>query len=431
MKNRKRANLILAVLIIIFILLAVLKHYLGEIFIIRMMIFIVEAALVGSIADWFAVTALFEKPLGLPIRPIVPSNREKILNNLTLIINNNLLDMDYVQNSIKKMPIGQTLVDMVENKSIIHEVQGFLLSQAFKIIENFKNDKAKFLNYLKNKTKDIHFIKTKIISFINDFIKKKFTKEVLSSLLDKAIELLNKAETREKLYIFLDAKISAKAGTRLSIFGGVKTFADVGKLTSAIQSEGTDFLMELKTTDEIYNELKILIDKFSKERLMKADLQNMLENFIDKFLTEERLDKLLTKAEIFLSSLFKDGKEASKDKREAIADIVKELIEDLWKAIKNDADTLNWIDSLIKGLIIEIIAANRMEFSKFIEERIKGFTNDQLSDLIENSAGEPLHWIRINGAMLGALLGIVLFSFINFLYDPFIIPIAHRFIGII
>lgn len=432
MKNRKKANIILIILMLVFMILAVLKHYYGEPFFIRMFIFIVEAAMVGSIADWFAVTALFERPLGLPIKPIIPSNREKILNNLSTIINNNLLDMNYIQNTIENMQVSKTIIGIVEDKTTMNNAKNWLLTHTLNALSSYRNDKTKytkFINFIVEKTKDINYIKTKVLKVADKYIQNRFTKVAYSRMLDKLIILLSKDSSYNKLYEFLNNHINEKAGNKFKFIGGIKNIVNTDKLAKAIHLEGMDFLRELKVSDKKYNDVKKIINKYSQEHLKKVDLKKILDDFLDTYPIEERINNVLNMLETLLIAISDDSKDTSNDPIEyddnlrSVVGVITDLITDLWKQIKNDAETLAWIDSVVKGLIIEIITKNRTEFARFVEERIKGFTDDQLGSLIENSAGEPLQWIRINGAMIGAMLGFAFFSFLNFIYEPFILPL--------
>lgn len=436
MKNRKKANIILIILILVFMLLAVLKHYYGEPFFIRMLIFIVEAAMVGSIADWFAVTALFERPLGIPIKPIIPSNREKILNNLSTIVNNNLLDMNYIQNTIENMQVSETIIGIAYDKTTINNAKNWLLSHMLNALSSFRNDETKytkFINYIKGLTKSVNFTKTKVLKVADNYIENSFTNQAYRSMIDKAIVFLSKDKSYNSLHEFLNNQINEKAGNKFKFIGGIKKIVNTDKLAKAIHSEGIDFLRELQVSDKKYNNIKEIINRYSKEHLKKVDLKKILDDFLDTYPIEKRIDTVLTMLETLLISISDDSRDTSKvplqydDNLKSVVSVITDLIEDLWKQIKNDAETLAWIDSVVKGLIIEIIAKNRTEFARFVEERIKGFTDGQLESLIENSAGEPLQWIRINGAMIGAMLGFAFFSFINFIYEPFIVPIFYPF----
>ncbi|MGH4050731.1 MAG: DUF445 family protein [Clostridium sp.] len=440
MKNRKKANIILTILMLVFMLLTVLKHYYGEPFFIKMFIFIVEAAMVGSIADWFAVTALFERPLGIPIKPIIPSNKEKILNNLSAIVNNNLLDMNYIQNIIENMQVSETIIGFVENKTTMKSAKNWLLSYVLNSLSSYRNDKTKytkFINYIKGKSKDINFTKTKVLKLSDKYIQNRFTKVAYTNMIDKLIVFLSKDESYNKLHKFLSSQINEQSGKKFKFIGGIKKIVNTDNLAKAIHSESINFLNDLKVSDKKYNYIKKIITMYSNEHLEEVDLNKILNNFIDNFAIEKRIDTVLTLLETLLIAISDDSKDTSNvplaydDNLKSVVAIITDLTEDLWKQIKNDAGTLSWIDSVVKGLIIEIIEKNRTEFGGFVEERIKGFTDGQLESLIEDSAGEPLQWIRINGAMIGAMLGFALFSFINFVYEPFILPLANKLIGLV
>ena len=441
MKNRKKANIILSALILIFLILAVLKHYYGEPLAIRMLIFIVEAALVGSIADWFAITALFEKPLGLPIKPIIPSNREKILSSLSVVVNNNLLDMNYIQNTVKNIPVSESLIHFIDNTDAIFKARDLLYNYLLDELSSLKNDKARikrFVNYLKEKVNDIDSTKTKVIYVADKYIDKNFTKGTYSALIHKAIVYLNKDTTFNNINKELNALTHDTTGKKTKLFDFSKIIVgDSEKLIYAILFESISFLKELNSSEEKYIEVKNTISRFSEDYLNKTDLSKLIIDFIDNFRIEERICLVLARMEKIIASVANDNDSSTNHSTaydadlQSIADIITDIVQDLWKEIKKDEDTLTWIDSSIKGLILEIIAKNRTEFSKFVEERIKGFSDEQLSSLILNSAGEPLHWIRINGAILGGMLGVILFSFINFLYEPYILPLAYKLISIL
>lgn len=431
MKNKKIANIILITLILCFVLLALIKHYFGESLIIRMLIFIVEASLVGSIADWFAVTALFKKPLGIPIKPIIPANKKKILNGLASIVNNNLLNMNYIQKIIKSIPISDKILELFNDKTFMIKSKNYLFAHALSLLNNFKNDETKinnFLSYIKDKTKNIDYIKENLSKFINNNINKRFTKSIYCSIIDKAILFIN----NNKTYNFIYSSINTAVEKKYKLFLKIKAIVDIDKLVNAIQLETTNFLKSLKSSEIKYNNTKKIILKYSNSHLKNYDLSKVWVDFMDKFGNEEHIKKFIDKLENIIiiqsennNDIFNDSINENSNLKE-IAKTLNSLIESLWEEFRIDSEIPIMLDSIIKDLLLEIIENNRLEFSNFIEERITSFTDEQLSNLIQSSAEEPLQWIRINGAMLGAILGIVFFSLICFI-DTFINTISIRF----
>jgi uncharacterized membrane-anchored protein YjiN (DUF445 family) len=285
----------------------------------------------------------------------------------------------------------------------------------------------KFVDFLKEKIADIDSTKAKVIYVADKYIDKNFSKSTYSELIDKAVKYLNKDTTFNYINGALYDWTHDTAGKKAKFSELSKLLVgDRDNLTQAILFESIIYLRDLKSRDEKYDEVKNTLSRFSRDYLSETDLSKLLNDFIDNFKVEERIGLALAKLENLIAS----GAEYDTDLK-SIAAIITDIMQDLWKEIKKDEDTLAWVDSSIKGLILEIISKNTTEFSKFVEERIKGFSDEQLSTLILNSAGEPLHWIRINGAMLGGMLGIILFSFINFLYEPYILPLAYKLINLL
>ena len=432
MKNKRKADIILAALIVIFLIMAVLKHYYGEPLILRMLIYVVEAALVGSIADWFAVTILFKRPLGLPMKPIIPANKDKILNSLSTVVNNNLLNMNYIQAIIKDIPISKLLVSAIDNEDIVNKAKKQITSYGLNLLKQLENDEArsaKAVYYIQKATKDINLTKTRVLNLVMELIENRFTEALYSNLINKGIEFVSS----DIAYINIKKSFASYFNSQSKI---INSLADTDDLTKATQLECIDFLKEIQFSNDNYIYVKEWIHSFTEERLQRSDLRKVLWDFTDDFITEQRMDMIIEGLENLLS-VISDGSKSdaasfeTDSNLQAISNIINNLASDLWKELKSDPETLIWVDSIIKGLLVEIISKNRMELSSFIEERIKAFTDTQLSNLVENSAGEPLHWIRINGALLGSMLGLILFSFINFLYEPYILPLAYNLINLL
>ena len=92
MTYRQRANAILALSFLCFVLVFWwwYSHEVGLLG--ELLFFVIQSALIGSIADWFAVTALFERPLGFPYHTeLVYSHRTQIIDGMTHVVSEKLL----------------------------------------------------------------------------------------------------------------------------------------------------------------------------------------------------------------------------------------------------------------------------------------------------------------------------------------------------
>src|SRR5690606_1786734 len=99
-----------------------------------------EAAAIGGLADWYAVVALFRRPLGLPIphTAIIPRNQERIADNLGRFIEANFLDRDAVRHKLEEVDFAMMVADWLAHPRRAGELAGFtvrLMPQALAALD--------------------------------------------------------------------------------------------------------------------------------------------------------------------------------------------------------------------------------------------------------------------------------------------------------
>src|SRR6218665_3952689 len=94
--NLRRMSTFAGTLLVVALILFIASHLMEPTFGVRMLRAGAEAALVGGLADWFAVVALFRQPLGLPIphTAIIPKNKDRIAGNLGEFVQDKFLSPD-------------------------------------------------------------------------------------------------------------------------------------------------------------------------------------------------------------------------------------------------------------------------------------------------------------------------------------------------
>src|SRR5699024_7213471 len=101
-----------------------------------------EAAMVGALADWFAVTALFRYPLGLkiPHTNLIESNKNKIGANLGDFISDNFLTSETIRTYIEDLKVSKYVVTWIEKESNLQLITTELLGIITKVIANIKEE---------------------------------------------------------------------------------------------------------------------------------------------------------------------------------------------------------------------------------------------------------------------------------------------------
>src|SRR3954451_21440784 len=94
-----------------------------------------EAGLVGGLADWFAVTALFRHPLGLPIphTALLPKNRKRIIAAIISMLENDWLTKESIRKKVSSIPFTEKLFNIAEKALTGQPVRNGMI----KLIEHF------------------------------------------------------------------------------------------------------------------------------------------------------------------------------------------------------------------------------------------------------------------------------------------------------
>jgi uncharacterized membrane-anchored protein YjiN (DUF445 family) len=133
--NRSRANFILGAVFILFVLATVLRLIVPHDFFTDMLAFTAECALVGGIADWFAVTALFKKPLGFPWHTaIIPKNRDMIVEKVSELVGSELLSIEAIRSSLGSVDLADIVIGRISGShgeiSLESRIAEFFTSRA-------------------------------------------------------------------------------------------------------------------------------------------------------------------------------------------------------------------------------------------------------------------------------------------------------------
>ena len=161
-----------------------------------------EAGLVGGLADWFAVTALFRHPLGIPIphTALLPNNRKRMTNGLVSVLKNDWLSKESIQEKIKHIPFTEKLIAILENEIQTETFRKGLIKLIKRMIGYIEVEKItpfvkkQIVSTLSNieMSKFLQLISTKLLN-------EEFDKKALDHVLDKAETWLKKEQTSHRL----------------------------------------------------------------------------------------------------------------------------------------------------------------------------------------------------------------------------------------
>jgi len=355
-----------------------------------------EAATVGALADWFAVTALFRRPLGLPIphTGIIPNNKSRIGKSLGMFVQRNFLTEEVLEGQVVNISgsFARFLQSSVNRERIVQRVRA-LVPQLLEIASD-----AEIKSFLSQQVEDI-IQRTDLARGAAKFLRTLTSNQMHEVVLDEVIQQLQG--------LFRSNQIWFRYQLRQATPWFVPEFVD-RKIFDAIAAK-----TEQTLTEALQN----------KNHELRQRLLNALYSVIVRLETAEELRKKgeELKAVLLGSTAFREYIAAVRDTLLAgiDADVKKRdslLLASLQRVLQNLVDTLSSSPSLqrklnrfIRNVLSTLVGKESTFVADLISKTIDGWDTKTLVSKLEEQVGADLQYIRINGTLVGGLIGVVLY----------------------
>jgi len=356
-----------------------------------------EAALVGGLADWFAVTALFRQPLGLPIphTAILPRNKDRIGEGLATFIERNFLSPDILRAKLRSIDPARLVADWLSMPANADAVARRLVRMLPHLINAI--DDRDFRVFI-GEALGRHLADIELAPLLGRAIAvltaNGFHETLLDRLLDFGREFLEERE--EQLYMAAEAQRRRwwipKAINRQiarAIIGGVK------ELLSKLREPGTPARRNL------LREIERLAEQLRTSPVYRARV-------------EEAKLRLLEDAEVkaWLGSVWSDIKRllladfASPQSRMDHA--LGAVIRSLGRHLGANPAMRKRVNRTMEAMALEIVPW-RAGLAQFLIEIVRQWDTSSFTNRIELVVGSDLQYIRINGTLVGGLVGCFLY----------------------
>ncbi|WP_420474127.1 DUF445 domain-containing protein [Noviherbaspirillum sp. ST9] len=355
-----------------------------------------EAAMVGGLADWFAVTALFRHPLGLPIphTAIIPRNKDRIGDSLSNFLEHNFITQEIIRAEIRPIDFAgyaATWLARPENSKAVSRQVVRSIPTMLRVIED--EDVRQFMHSRLTSAME----HTKFAPMVAEILSVLVASNRHVAFFNHLVEVAARALERNKDYIRW--KIHENSPRWLPKAIDEKFYH---RLLDAAQS----------TLDEMREE----------DSEWRLRFQNMADDFIQQLRTspayEEKLDAALSEilghpmARDYMINIWHDIKArleadiASPDSH--IAARLDQGFRSIGNELLGDARVQRKLNQWIRIFATETIVARREMIADLVSRVIRKWDADTMSRKLELHVGKDLQYIRINGTLVGGLVGLVL-----------------------
>ena len=394
-RMKRRATGLLVLMAVVFIVARILEPDHSWIGYIRAT---AEASLVGGIADWFAITALFRHPLNIPIphTAIIPNRKDRIGRSLGNFVQNNFLSSEVLTAKLRAAGISRRAAEWLsqpEHARTAAQQVGSVLRGAGSIVRD----------------DDVH-------ALIDRSVIEPLRQVPIAPVLAKGLALLTVDDRHQQL---LDRVIH----------GLTRLVAENEALIRDRIREESPWWVPKVVDDRIHQKVLGGIERTLFE--VGADPNHPLRRQFDELLADwmvqlQNSPEVIARAEAIkeqvldpetsgrlAASLWQELKDVlgrQNPAPDAAPGAVARGLSALASAALQDPALLEKIDGWVIGAVLKVVEQHRGEVGQLIAQTVSSWDPGETSRRIELLVGRDLQFIRINGTLVGGLVGLLIYS---------------------
>jgi len=361
-----------------------------------------EAATIGGLADWYAVVALFKRPLGLPIphTAIIQSNQARIADKLGEFIQVHFLEAGPVEAKLKEIDFGSFVADWLRDRKRSDDLARFalrLLPEAVSATES--SGLMSFI--IRRMSSQIQAVDLAPLAAgtLRGFVAEGRHQILFDDLLRIMHETLNQTETMA----MIREKVRAELPTLLKLYRADKF------LVNKIVASATAFFNEVRS---------------DPKHPFRGEFDRMVLSFVDRLGTDQayidRIDglkrDLLARPELadLARTVWANTRSFIERSASGETQVLQHHLAGMFvsagDALAGDAELRGEINKGLVTVLRSFVADQKSGVSTFISDQVKAWDMAQLISLIEINIGRDLQYIRFNGSLIGGLAGLTLYS---------------------
>lgn len=364
-----------------------------------------EAAMVGGLADWFAVTALFRHPMGIPIphTAIVPNRKDRVGRTLGAFVQRNFLTREVIEGRLRTLRIGERMATWIaqpENARTIARQTAVALSAGAQVL---KDDDVQTLI---DQSVQQRLRKTRIAPLAGRLLSVVTENNRHQELLNEAIVLIARAV--EENHDLIRERVERESPWWVPTAVDRKIYE---KIVTSIERT----LVEIR--DDAEHPLRLRFD---------AALRQFIEQLQHSPETAARAEALkleLLDAEAvrrFSGSLWVDAKAAllrfaeNPEATSREGGSIERALTAFGSAVLADPRLVDKVDDFVTDVAVFLVARYQDDVADLIAHTVQSWDPVVTTQRIELAIGADLQYIRINGTLVGALAGLLIYTLARF-----------------
>lgn len=365
-----------------------------------------EAALVGGLADWFAVTALFRRPLGLPIphTAIVPRSKDRIGEGLARFLETNFLRPEIVTARLRTVDLAGGAARWLMEPGRAEQAADMVFNSAPRALDSL-ND-ARIGQWVQEFASD-RIRKTDIAGLAGDALAVLTAQGRHHGLVDLVIARANLALNDEEASLRLRVRERTDWFSRLLSVDVKAADALVGALRDTLQEAAFDPGHPIRT--QVDDALEDLVADLRQSPALRADVARWTEAILGDPVIQKYLRGVWTDLKASLAA-------RGPQERAAFTEALVSGLRDLADAVLDDADLRETVNGQMRAWLERMVEAHGADVAHLVSDTIKGWDARTVVDQLEAGVGRDLQYIRISGTLIGGLVGLTLHALSDLIF---------------
>jgi uncharacterized membrane-anchored protein YjiN (DUF445 family) len=373
---------------------------------------IAEAGVVGGLADWFAVTAIFRRPLGLPIphTALIPHNWELMAARVGVMVGGRVLTKEYVREEIARIDLADLLARGAERISRADLERATRLVAGWAAEQLAAATSAELLSRVRRALAG-QPVAPLLATALRVARRQGWDQRLIDGALRAVAEAMERPEFRAAVGEVIDdllARYRERLGVYPRLWMGVASLLGVldrDRLVAALHA-GLGEVAKDRDHPLRTQGAELLADL---ERRLASDaaLAARVEAAKAEFLESPAVTSLLQDAANVLTRTLRAE---LADERSELLTWLTERLDRARVALVADGELRGELDAWAKARVSELVERHHGSIARFIENGVRALGPEGAVRLIEEHAGDDLQFIRVNGTVVGGLAGGLIYA---------------------
>ena len=361
-----------------------------------------EAATIGGLADWYAVVALFRRPLGLPIphTAIIQANQHRIADKLGEFIEVHFLEPAPVEAKLRQVDFGSFIADWLRDRKRSSDLARFALRLLPEAIS--ATDTSGLIGFI-NRRFAAQLQTIDLAPLAAGTLRTFVAQGRHQALFDDILRTAHQSLTEPNTMAMIREKVRAELPTLLRLYRTDKFL--VNKMVASVTAFVEDVQADPKHPfrGEFDRMVLSFVDRLGADKTYADRIDGLKRDLLARPEVTELVRTIWSNTRSFLER-------SASGESQLLQQHLAGMFVKTGEALAADAELRAEINQGFVTVLRSFIADQKSGVSSFISDQVKAWDMSQLISLIEINVGRDLQYIRFNGSLIGGLAGLALYT---------------------